>query len=64
MAPANATYSARAAQHKNALAKQLLELMERKKTNLAVSIDVTKSEELLRIADEAGPYICIVKVGS
>lgn len=63
MAPKNATYAARAEKHENPLARQLLELMERKQTNLAVSIDVVKSEELLRIADEAGPYICIVKVG-
>lgn len=63
MAPANATYAARAKAHQNPLARQLLELMERKQSNLAVSIDVTKSEELLRIADLAGPYICIVKVG-
>lgn len=62
MAPKNATYAARAEKHKNPLARQLLELMERKQTNLAVSIDVVKSEELLRIADQAGPYVCIVKV--
>lgn len=62
MAPKNATYAARAKVHQNPLARELLELMERKQTNLAVSVDLTKSEDLLRIVDEAGPYVCIVKV--
>lgn len=62
MAPKNATYAARAKKHQNPLARQLLELMERKESNLAVSVDVVKSEELLRIVDQAGPHVCIVKV--
>lgn len=62
MAPKNQPYAARAKQHKNHLAKQLLELMERKQTNLALSIDVVHSKDLLSIVDRAGPYICIVKV--
>lgn len=61
MAPKNATYAARAKAHKNPLARQLLELMERKQSNLSISVDVTKSEELLRIVDQAGPHVCIVK---
>ena len=56
------TYAARAKKHKNPLAKQLLELVERKQTNLCLSIDVTKSEELLRIVEAAAPYVCVVKV--
>lgn len=37
-------------------------MMERKKTNLCVSVDVTKKEDLLKIVDAAGPSVCLVKV--
>jgi len=57
------TYGERAAKHKHALAKQFLELVERKKSNLAISVDVTKADELLRIVRAAAPYVCMVKVG-
>lgn len=56
------TYAQRAQAHKHPLAKQLLELMERKRTNLALSVDVTSSKELLRIVEAAAPHLCIVKV--
>lgn len=56
------TYAERADRHKHALAKELLQLMERKQTNLCLSIDVTKSAELLRIVEIAAPYLCMVKV--
>jgi orotidine-5'-phosphate decarboxylase len=35
--------------------------MERKKTNLAVSVDVTKTEDFLAIIDVVGPYVCLIK---
>ncbi|KAJ3353392.1 orotidine 5'-phosphate decarboxylase [Entophlyctis luteolus] len=54
-------YSARAQKHSNACARELLLLMDAKKTNLSVAVDVTSQAELLRIADECGPYICILK---
>lgn len=55
------TYPERAKQCQNAVAKQLFSLMEEKKTNLALSLDVTTSSEFLSIADQLGPYICILK---
>ncbi|KAJ3128298.1 orotidine 5'-phosphate decarboxylase [Physocladia obscura] len=55
------SYTSRAAQHSNPSARHLLELMDRKKTNLSASVDVTTKAELLRIADECGPYICVLK---
>ncbi|KAJ3416625.1 orotidine 5'-phosphate decarboxylase [Chytridiales sp. JEL 0842] len=55
------TYSQRAALHSNATAKALLELMDRKKTNLSVAADVTTKAELLHLADLLGPYICVFK---
>lgn len=56
------TYGSRASAHPIPVAQQLLACCERKKTNLCVSVDVTKKAALLRIADAAGPYICCVKV--
>ncbi|KAL1922582.1 uncharacterized protein VTP21DRAFT_10121 [Calcarisporiella thermophila] len=56
-----ATYGERAKQLNNACAKALLELIEEKRTNLALSLDVTKKQDLLEIADKTGPYICVLK---
>ena len=57
------TYAQRAAKHPNPAAKALLETIERKKTNLCVSVDVTKSSDFLKVIDVVGPYVCLVKVG-
>ncbi|KIK68014.1 hypothetical protein GYMLUDRAFT_69019 [Collybiopsis luxurians FD-317 M1] len=50
------TYGQRIQNHCNPTAKLLLEIMERKKTNLAVSVDVTKSKDFLAIVDTVGPF--------
>ncbi|KAI5830235.1 Orotidine 5'-phosphate decarboxylase [Schizophyllum commune] len=55
------TYGQRAARFINPAAKALLETMERKKSNLSVSVDVVKSADLLAIVDTVGPYICLIK---
>jgi orotidine 5'-phosphate decarboxylase subfamily 1 len=55
------TYSQRSALCKNPVAKKLLSLMDTKQTNLAVSVDVTSTKELLSIADSLGPHICVLK---
>ena len=44
-------YSERAASAKNAVAKELFDLMETKETNLSVAADVYTTPELLKIAD-------------
>ena len=54
-------YADRAAFCKNPLAKQLLILMDEKKSNLALSADVTQPETLLDLADKLGPEICVLK---
>lgn len=55
------TYAQRALRHKNPAAKLLLETIQRKKSNLAVSVDVTKSEDFLAIIDAVGPLVCLIK---
>ncbi|PFH52813.1 hypothetical protein AMATHDRAFT_139057 [Amanita thiersii Skay4041] len=54
--PYRQTYAQRALSHSNPAAKQLLQIIERKKSNLAVSVDVTKSAHFLDIIDAVGPY--------
>lgn len=55
------TYAQRSRRHTNPAAKRLLDIIETKKTNLCVSVDVTKKEPLLSIVDAVGPYVCLVK---
>ena len=56
------TYAQRREKFKNVAARQLLETVERKRTNLCVSVDVTKKDDFLNIIDTVGPYVCLVKV--
>ncbi|KAK4056782.1 orotidine 5'-phosphate decarboxylase [Microbotryomycetes sp. JL221] len=55
------TYEQRAQAHPVPVARQLLECIARKQTNLCVSVDVTTKQSLLRIANAAGPYCCCIK---
>jgi uridine monophosphate synthetase len=55
------SYSTRASYCKNTLAKNLFQLMENKKSNLALSADVTQCDALLQLADTIGPEICVLK---
>ena len=59
---ATQTYAQRAAKHANPAARALLETIERKKSNLCVSVDVTSPDEFLKIIDTVGPYVCLIKV--
>ncbi|KAJ7047247.1 Orotidine 5'-phosphate decarboxylase [Mycena alexandri] len=55
------TYAQRALHHKNPAAKLLLETIERKQSNLAVSVDVASPKDFLAIIDVVGPFVCLVK---
>lgn len=55
------TYLERAKHCTNPTAKKLYELMESKQTNLAIAADVTNKKELLKIANQLGPEICVLK---
>ena len=55
------TYAERTSKHKNPAARLLLETMERKKSNLAVSVDLTRTADFLSVIDTVGPYACLIK---
>lgn len=55
------SYAQRATYCSNSTAQQLLLLMEQKKTNLAVSLDLTHKINFLALAEALGPEICVLK---
>lgn len=55
------SYSERADLCLSPLGRYLFQCLDEKQTNLAVSADVTTSEELLNLAEKLGPYICVLK---
>ncbi|KAF7332008.1 Orotidine 5'-phosphate decarboxylase [Mycena kentingensis (nom. inval.)] len=55
------SYAERAQKHKNPAARLLLETIARKKSNLAVSVDVVSAKDFLNIIDVVGPFVCLVK---
>ncbi|KDQ64614.1 hypothetical protein JAAARDRAFT_145552 [Jaapia argillacea MUCL 33604] len=56
------TYAERSRNHPNPAAKLLLETIERKQTNLSVSVDVTNRKDFLAIIDVVGPFVCLTHV--
>jgi len=55
------TYIKRATFCANPISRELFLIMEEKRSNLAVAVDVTTKEELLHFARTLGPYICVLK---
>jgi orotidine-5'-phosphate decarboxylase len=60
--PQTQSYGERSLNFTNPTAKLLLETMERKKSNLAVSVDVTDKGDLLSIIEAVAPFVCMIKV--
>jgi uridine monophosphate synthetase len=58
---ARLSYEERAGLCKNSVAKQCFEIMARKRTNLAVAADVATADEMLALAEQTGPHICVFK---
>lgn len=54
-------YEERAPMAKNAMGRELFELMAKKHTNLSVAADVGSAEEMLALADAVGPHIAVLK---
>ncbi|CAH00068.1 orotidine-5'-phosphate decarboxylase [Kluyveromyces lactis] len=55
------SYTSRAETHASPVASKLLRLMDEKKTNLCASLDVRSTDELLKLVETLGPYICLLK---
>src|SRR5689334_17744114 len=55
------SFAERAAYCKNPLAKKLFFIVNEKKSNLALSADVTRGDELLALAEKLGPEISVLK---
>lgn len=55
------SYGERSSLCKNSVARRLFEIMEKKKTNLMIAVDVTKANKLLEITRQLGPYIAGLK---
>ena len=56
------SYADRISNFQNLAAKSLLECIERKKSNLCVSVDVTQKASVLRVVEAVAPYVCLIKV--
>ena len=54
-------YEARAQLSTHPLTKLLFKLMEQKQSNLCVAADLTRAEDILKLADLVGPYIVMLK---
>ncbi|KAJ8926373.1 hypothetical protein NQ314_021262 [Rhamnusium bicolor] len=46
---------------KNPVAAELFQIMATKQTNLCVAADLTISTDILNLAEQVGPYICVFK---
>lgn len=46
----------------NEVSRSLFKIMHTKKTNLCLAADVTKSEDILNLAESLGPFICLLKI--
>ncbi|KAI9295562.1 orotidine 5'-phosphate decarboxylase Ura4 [Neoconidiobolus thromboides FSU 785] len=55
------TYQQKAELQQNVTAKEFLNLVIEKESNLCLSLDVTSKKKFLELADQLGPYICLLK---
>lgn len=54
-------FEVRADHAKCPVAKKLFHLMAAKQTNLCVAVDLPKSNQILDLIEQIGPYICVLK---
>ncbi|KAK7084401.1 hypothetical protein SK128_005110 [Halocaridina rubra] len=55
------TFESRESTTVQPVSRKLFNIMSAKQSNLCVAADVTKSAELLSLAEKVGPYICLLK---
>lgn len=55
-------FSARGKLSKKPVARKLFELMDLKETTICLAADLTKTDEILELADMAGPHIAVLKI--
>lgn len=55
------SFLARAKLAKNPIAEELLQIMATKQTTLCVAADLTNSTDILNLAEQVGPHICLFK---
>lgn len=55
------SYLKRASLTRHPMAQKLFKIMEDKQTNLALAIDLVSQSKLLKMADELGPFLCVLK---
>ena len=56
------TYQQRAAMATNPIAKMLLTIMDKKQSNLCVSVDLTSTAAVLDLVNKVGDFVCMVKL--
>ncbi|KAB0793731.1 hypothetical protein PPYR_13351 [Photinus pyralis] len=57
----NLPFTERIPYAKNCIARELFQIMTEKQTNLCIAADVTKSADLINLANQTGPHICLFK---
>lgn len=57
----NLPFLKRASLTRHLMAQKLFKIMQTKKSNLCVAADVTKTDKLLTLANDLGPYIAVLK---
>lgn len=55
------SWSGRAKRSQNPVVRRLFELIDRKQTNLVCSADVTTCDQLIRLVEQVGSEICLLK---
>lgn len=59
--PKRLSFLKRASLTRHHMAQKLFKIMEDKKSNLSIALDVTSQLKLLEMADKLGPHICVLK---
>lgn len=55
------SFGDRAKVAKSEMSRALLEIMDRKESNLCLAADITKADDILNLVESVGPYICLLK---